>query len=292
MVSPESWLPDNSLALVIGGLVSGVLAGLLGIGGGTILGPLLIALNYPEVQSFATSGLAILITSISGTIENWRKGYIKPRQVLSIGLPALVTAQIGVVLANLAKAFPYVLLATFGLLSLLNIYLIDLKNQLARQQKKAGLDAADSHGKTPEAKTPTEPIQSTLANPLLVKIITGGIAGILAGLFGIGGGVIMVPMQILLMGEAIKPAIQTSLGVVVITAISACLGHAYSNNILWVEGVVLGLGGLVGAQISTRVLPALPDRFVSLLFRSYLCILSVYVFWKAWQSYISTSTEL
>ncbi len=284
MVSPESWLPDNSLALVIGGLASGMLAGLLGIGGGTILGPLLIALNYPEVQSFATSGLAILITSISGTIENWRKGYIKPRQVLSIGIPALITAQIGVVLANLAKAFPYVLLAAFGLLSLLNIYLIDLKNQLATRQKKAELEMGSLH---PHKQPAQSPPSMTPPHPIAVKVATGGIAGVLAGLFGIGGGVIMVPMQILLMGEAIKPAIQTSLGVVVITAISACLGHAYSNNILWVEGVVLGLGGLVGAQISTRVLPALPDRFVSLLFRSYLCVLSVYVFWKAWQSYAS-----
>ncbi len=271
-------IPHNWFVLIIGGLVSGILAGLLGIGGGTILGPLLIALNNPEVESFATSGLAILITSISGTVENWRKGYIKPQQVLSIGLPALVTAQLGVLLANLAKAFPYVLLIMFGLLSLLNIYLLDLKNQLVAAQKK--------HEKTAAVSDSTLPLpQKSLINPLAVKIGTGGAAGLLAGLFGIGGGVIMVPMQMLLMGEALKPAIQTSLGVVVLTAISACIGHAYSGNILWIEGVILGLGGLVGAQISTRALPKLPDRFISILFRSYLGILTIYVFWKAWQSY-------
>jgi uncharacterized membrane protein YfcA len=60
----------------------------------------------------------------------------------------------------------------------------------------------------------------------------------------------MVPLQILLLGEPIKLAIQTSLGVVVLTGISATFGHAVSNNILFVEGIILGTGGLVGEQIS------------------------------------------
>jgi len=271
-------IPDNWLVLIVCGLMSGILAGLLGIGGGTLLGPLLIALNYPEIKAFATSGLAILVTSISGTVENWRKGYIRPEKVLPLGLPALVTAQLGVLLSNLAKPFPYVLLIAFGLLCLLNIYLIDLKNKLVAVQK---IQAQAGVG---DDLTPPPP-QKPQPNSWIVKVGTGGAAGVLAGLFGIGGGVIMVPLQILLLGESIKPAIQTSLGVVVITAISACLGQAQKGNILWIEGIILGLGGLVGAQFSTRILPKLSDRFINVLFRSCLGILAGYVFWKAWQSY-------
>lgn len=270
---------------MIGGLLSGILAGLLGIGGGALLGPLLIVFNYPEVESFATSGFAIVITSVSGTIENWRKGYINLRQIMALGLPALITAQIGVAIANWAKAFPYMLLAAFGLLSLANIYLIDLKNQLTRQQQRAESPACDEYPNQ-KPKNHDRP-QHLRPHPFWARISTGGIAGLLAGLFGIGGGVVMVPMQILFLGEAIKPAIQTSLGVVVITAIAATLGHALSGNILWIEGIVLGLGGLVGAQISTRLLPKLPDHVVSLLFRSYLAILAIYIFWQAWHRYSS-----
>jgi hypothetical protein len=97
----------------------------------------------------------------------------------------------------------------------------------------------------------------------------------------------MVPLQILLLGETIKTAIQTSLGVIVITAISACAGHALRGNVLWVEGLLLGAGGFLGAQISTRFLPKLPDHVVSLAFRSLLAILSIYVFYQAWQNYNS-----
>ncbi|MEO1433616.1 MAG: TSUP family transporter, partial [Cyanobacteria bacterium J06633_8] len=67
----EIWLP-----LLISGLIAGILAGLLGIGGGTVLVPILLAFNKTPLQAVATSSLAIVITATSGTIQNWRMGYI------------------------------------------------------------------------------------------------------------------------------------------------------------------------------------------------------------------------
>lgn len=250
------------LFLASGGLVSGILAGLLGIGGGTILVPLLVTLGYLPVKAVATSSLAILITSISGSVQNWRMGYFNWKRVILLGLPAIVTAQIGVYIAN--NILPYILLATFGILLLINIYLIDLRKRLSAKER----------GETQKF------------NPVFARIFTGGAAGVLAGLFGVGGGVIMVPLQMLLLREQIKVAIQTSLGVIIITAVSACIGHTLKGNVLFMPGVILGIGGLIGATISTRILPRLPDRVVSLVFRLFIGILSVYVFWQAWNSYL------
>lgn len=249
------------LILSVAGLFSGVLAGFLGIGGGTVLVPFLVAMGYQPIQAVATSSLAILITSLSGSIQNWRMGKFDVKRVFAIGLPALLTAQFGVFLSAIIP--DYILLTSFGLLLILNIYLVDLRqriisNKLRKKQLKF--------------------------NSFFARICTGSAAGILAGLFGVGGGVIMVPLQMLLLGEPIKIAIQTSLGVVVITAISACIGHALNGNVLFIEGMILGVGGLIGAQISTRMLPKLPDKFISLAFRTLLGILAIYVFWKAWQS--------
>lgn len=252
----------NWLILAIGGLVSGILAGLLGIGGGTILVPLLVTLGYTPVQAVATSSLAILVTSVSGSVQNWRMGYFGFKRVIYLGLPALVTAQIGVYLAS--RIAPYLLLFLFGILLLTNIYLVQLRQRL-----------------TAKGGAPT----GQQFNPVLARLASGGAAGILAGLFGVGGGVIMVPLQMLLLGEQIKVAIQTSLGVIVLTAVSACIGHAVKGNVLVVEGMLLGIGGLLGAQISTRALPRLPDRVVSLVFRLFLAILSIYIFWQAWRTY-------
>ncbi|WP_052050885.1 sulfite exporter TauE/SafE family protein [Leptolyngbya sp. KIOST-1] len=255
-------MDDYDIALLaLGGIFSGVLAGFLGIGGGVVLVPMLVAFGFAPVQSVATSSLAILVTSTAGSIQNWRMGFLSWRRVILLGLPAVITAQIGAFLAG--KVLPYILLAAFGVLLLVNIYLVELRKRLV------------GSGVNP----------SKLMTPLMARLVTGGLAGFLAGLFGVGGGVIMVPLQILLLAEPIKTAIQTSLGVIVITAISACIGHGVAGNILVVPGLILGVGGLVGVQFSTRFLPKLPDQMVSLLFRSMLALLSLYIFVQAWQSY-------
>ncbi|MEG4085288.1 sulfite exporter TauE/SafE family protein [Microcoleus sp. POL10_C6] len=278
------------LMLGAAGIFAGILAGFLGIGGGTVLVPLLVALNYAPVEAVATSGLSIVITAISGSIQNWRMGYLNLSQVAGIGFPAVITAQIGAYLAGIFP--PYLLLLTFGLLLWLNIYLIEVRKHLTAK-KKAELEQGELGGQAGQGENAQLPINNhelphnsnILFHPTFAKIATGSAAGLLAGLFGVGGGVIMVPLQILLLGESIKTAIQTSLGVIVITAISATAGHAARGNVLWVVGLILGGGGLLGAQVSTRFLPRLPDRIVSLAFRSLLAVLSIYVFWQAWQKF-------
>lgn len=254
---------QSLFSLSFGGLLAGILAGFLGIGGGTILVPLMVGLGYTPIQAIATSSLAIVITSISGSIQNWRMGYFDTQRVFYLGLPAMFTAQVGVYLAS--RFVAYLLLSAFGLLLLLNIYLVDLKNHLIRVNQP----------------------QSIAINPAIARFCTGGTAGLLAGLFGVGGGVIMVPMQILLLGEPIKIAIQTSLGAIVFTAVAACFGHALSNNVLFIEGILLGVGGLLGTQFSTRLLPKLPESMISIIFRSMLGLLAIYIFWQAWQAFNS-----
>ncbi|VXD20274.1 conserved membrane hypothetical protein [Planktothrix serta PCC 8927] len=260
------------IILTVAGLIAGILAGFLGIGGGTVLVPLLVALGYTPVEAVATSSLSIVITAISGSIQNWRMGYLRLNQVIGIGFPAILTAQIGVFLAELFSS--RLLLFLFGCLLLLNVYLVELRKQITTRKKQQEEQQV--------SESTIFPNQNILFNPVFARILTGGTAGILAGLFGVGGGIIMVPLQILLLGETIKIAIQISLGVIVITAISACAGHAIQGNVLWSQGIILGVGGLLGAQISTRFLPKLSDQTVSLMFRIFLVILSIYIFKQAW----------
>ncbi|MDJ0775527.1 MAG: sulfite exporter TauE/SafE family protein [Mastigocoleus sp. MO_167.B18] len=305
----KSWL-----ILLGGGLLSGILAGFLGIGGGTILVPLQKALGFTTIEAVATSSLAIVITATSGSIQNWRMGFISLKQVLYLGLPALFTAQLGVFLANIIPEF--VLLICFGLLLLANIYLVQLRKRLKKANSKnikQEVKVTHSQIRYPENSqseiTQIEAINSQTinlqtinsqtissearrskgvklkTNPAVARLITGGLAGTLAGLFGIGGGVIMVPLQMLLLEETIKIAIQNSLGVIVITAISASIGHGMSGNILFSQGLILGFGGLLGAQISTRFLPKFSDKVISIYFRILLVSLSIYMFWQALEVY-------
>jgi uncharacterized protein len=246
-------VPWDLTVLLVGGLVSGILAGLLGIGGGSVLVPLMVAVGFTPINAIGTSSLAILLTSLSGSLQNWRMGYLDWGRIGLLGLPAVVAAQVGAALAPLIPAAW--LLIGFGMLMLTNIYLVDLKQRLI--------------------DTPASiPVQ----NQLFSSIFTGSLAGLVAGLVGVGGGAIMVPLQMMLLGETIKVAIQNSLGVVVLTAASATIGHSFDRHVLYSQGLILGLGGLLGAQFGTRYLPKLPDPIVSRLFRLTLLLVAIYSF--------------
>jgi uncharacterized membrane protein YfcA len=267
----------NGLILALAGLLAGVLAGFLGIGGGTVMVPVMVALGLSGVQAVGTSTLAIALIALVGSVQNWRMGFLKLNHVAMLGLPALITAYLG---KEVATALPnYALLAIFGLFLLFNIYLIGLKKQVVRQAQRsesAGIPAGSDS--TPLPMSPT-----------IARLGIGGLAGFLAGLFGVGGGVVMVPLQILLLHEPIKVAVQTSLGAIVITGLWACLWHALAGNVLLTTGLILGAAGAIGVQVSTRYLPRLPDQAVTIMFRALLALLSGYFFFKAWASYTALS---
>ncbi|MGF1577147.1 MAG: sulfite exporter TauE/SafE family protein [Cyanophyceae cyanobacterium] len=268
----------EALILGIGGVISGILAGILGIGGGVLLNPLLVGVGTTPVQAAATSSLAILMTATAGTFQNWRMGFLQIEKTLYLGIPAILTAQLGVLLGS--NAPDYLLATGFGLLLIINIYLVGLKKKAITKAQSLTGDAQTQETLSPQAETPST--QSFWRTPLVARLTTGGLAGLLAGLFGVGGGVVMVPMQILLLNEPIKDAVRTSLSVIVITGISACVGHALRGNVLVLYGLVLGLAGMVGAQAGTRFLPKLSDQMVSIAFRLLMAVLSTYMFWKAW----------
>ena len=259
-------LGGDFLILIVCGLSAGLLAGLLGIGGGFVVVSLLIALGYTPVQAVATSSFVIVINSISGSFQNFWMGCLDLRKVLYLVVPALATVQLGVYFASEIPS--YALLSAFGIFLLLSVYLSSLRKNLAPNE---------------------EPVESTESSLWLFRMGTGGLAGFLSGFLGVGGGAIIVPLQMIFLKEPIKVAIRTSLGVLVGTAISATIGHALRGNVLFFQGLILGLGGFVGAQISTRALPQLKTTIVHRAFRFSLVSISVYIFWQAWRSYQALS---
>ncbi|ELS01463.1 putative permease [Xenococcus sp. PCC 7305] len=268
------------------GLGSGLLAGVMGLGGGVVLVPLIQALGYSPVQAVATSSLAIVMTSISASFHNYRMGNLNLKRVISLGLPSLFTAQLGVFLSS--EIPDYILLGTFSLFLVINIFLSQFRNKLVAQDLESEIEHKINHKLIDNIARFSPAIAKIVQGDLkkfLARIFTGGLTGFLAGFYGIGGGVILVPLQMVLLSESIVVAIQTSLGVIMITSLSACLGHGLRGNILFFEGFILGLGGLIGAQISSRFLLRLSSNVVATAFNTLLAILSVYVMYLAYTSY-------
>ncbi len=260
--SPLGWV-----LLFLVGTVTGTLSGLLGIGGGLLMVPILTLFGLPLVQATATSLIGVLLSALSGSVQNLRTRSLNWRVSGLLALFGIFTAQVG---AWWGDRLPDAWLAlAFAALLLLTIYLMNLRRQL--QQREALTLNRPAVAPASPAPAPTPPLQL----PSIAGI--GLLAGVLSGLFGVGGGVVMVPLQTLFLRETIKSAVRTSLGAIVPIAISGLAQHAWNGNVLWIPGLCLGLGGIFGAQAGTRLLPKLSDGTVNQLFRLFLVALAVYM---------------
>jgi uncharacterized protein len=253
--------PAIAISLFLIGILTGILSGLLGIGGGLLMVPALTLFGVSLVEATATSLVAVFLSAASGSLQNLRTGELDKSAALLLAGFGIVTAQVG---AWLGDRLPERALALgFAGLLLVTIYMMTLKQRL--QKRESAL---------------SEPLPGQAAPQQALLPRTAGIgilAGLLSGLFGVGGGVVMVPLQMLLLAQPIKIAVRTSLGAIVVIAISGIVQHSLNNNVLWLPGLCLGTGGIVGAQFGTRLLPKLPDPIVSRMFQTLLLGLAVYM---------------
>ncbi len=273
MITILDLLNGSNVGLLIIGTITGLVAAILGIGGGLLMVPVLAYWGAEPIQATATSSLAIVIGAASGTFHN---GYTKQLQLLpvvTLSLPAMLSSFIGVTIAGLLPDRG--LLLSFAGLQVVAIFLIDFKRQLQQPPQSP---------ETPSLQTPDQPPSSTHTSKLIHTSSIGILAGILAGLFGVGGGIIMVPLQMLFLKQTIKDAVRISLGAVCLIAISTVTQHALKGNVLWQQGLFLGFGTLCGAQLGARLLIKLPDAVIRQLFRGLLILMAISMVYRAWQS--------
>jgi uncharacterized membrane protein YfcA len=244
------------LTLVLTGFIVGVLAGILGLGGGVFLVPILVAFGFSPLSAVATSSVPVFVSSVSGVAAHMRSGEFKIARSLRIGLVAAIAAQGGVQIAHLIHN--KLLLSLFAVFLVSNIWLMRIRKNIQNQAQ-------------PTKSSP----------PPFGDFIIGVIGGTFSGLFGVGGGVIMVPLLVLLQKEPLKMAVRTSMAVVLVSAISSCVGHAFKGSVLWDVGSFLAIGSLVGAQLGVGILPKIPEQVVRKIFIFMLTLLALYVVFKA-----------
>lgn len=263
-------IPTGWGLLFVIGIFAGVLSGLMGIGGGLLMVPALTVFGVPVVQATATSLVGVFLSTVSGSARNLSVGDLNWKASLILALFGVITAQVGAWIGDhIADAW---LSLSFAVFLLVTIYLMNLRKQL--QHEESELEA-----QTLELEThPCELSDSSTPSNRFVPLVgIGLLAGVLSGLFGIGGGVVKVPLQMLFLGESIKTAVRTSLGAIGAIAASGLAQHAYNHNVLWIPGLCLGMGGIIGAQVGTRLLPRLSDQVVKILFAIFLIALSIYM---------------
>lgn len=113
----------------------------------------------------------------------------------------------------------------------------------------------------------------------LLFVLAGTIVGVGASFTGLGGGFLVVPL-LLLLGYEAQRAVGTSFLAILIVSMSALLAHGKLANVDWKVGLLLGLGGIAGAQVGARLLEHVSTASFKKIFALVLMALAVYIFFK------------
>lgn len=120
--------------------------------------------------------------------------------------------------------------------------------------------------------------RATGARGIILHLAVGLLAGLLSGMFGVGGGIVIVPLLVLLLAYPQRLASGTSLAAIIPTSIVGVISYALSGDVQWIAALILAAGAVVGAQIGTWLLPRLPVRALQLGFAVFMLVVVVMLF--------------
>ncbi len=248
------------------GVLIGIASGLLGIGGGTVMVPIFrLAFGMSATMSTATSLFAIIPTSISGAISHVKGKTCIPALGIAAGLGGACLSPVGVWLAQLSPDWLVMLAAALIIgYSAINMFKKAFKLRPAGQPA-AGVDAA----------APTADDSSLSRKQLLQGAAIGLVAGLASGYVGVGGGFIMVPLMLSIVGIPMRKASGTSLIAVMILAIPGVIEQGIIGNINYLAGIAIVIGTIPGAVIGARLVTKVPERTLRLLFGCFLIVAAV-----------------
>lgn len=262
------------------GVLIGIASGLLGIGGGTVMVPIFrLAFGMSATMSTATSLFAIIPTSISGAISHVKGKTCIPALGIAAGLGGACLSPVGVWLAQLSPDWLVMLAAALIIgYSAINMFKKAFKLRPAGQPA-AGVDAAAAASLTSSgdaaAAAPTADDSSLSRKQLLQGAAIGLVAGLASGYVGVGGGFIMVPLMLSIIGIPMRKASGTSLIAVMILAIPGVIEQGIIGNINYLAGIAIVIGTIPGAVIGARLVTKVPERTLRLLFGCFLIVAAV-----------------
>ncbi|WP_025897868.1 sulfite exporter TauE/SafE family protein [Sneathiella glossodoripedis] len=247
------------LILGMGGAV-GLLSGMFGVGGGFLMTPLLIFTGIPPAVAVATGANQLVAASVSGVIAHWRRGNVdfKMGTVLLVG--GIVGSALGTWIFAVLKtagqvdlliSISYVLfLGVIGGLMLFESVRSILKTKKGTIRRKKLHQHYWIHGLPFKMRFR----KSKLYISALLPLSLGFFVGILSAIMGVGGGFIMVPAMIYLMGMPTSVVIGTSLfQIIFVTANVTFLHSATTQTVDILLALLLMSSAVIGAQIGTRV---------------------------------------
>jgi len=258
---PIANLAVNGLVIVLLGAVTGILSGIFGVGGGFLTTPLLIFYGVPPTVAAASAASQVTGASVSGVFAHSRRDGVD-YQIGAVGVAGgVIGATIGALLFNLLESIGQI----DTVISILYVVLLGTIGALMARESLTAMRHARGGERPRAAKRRHHPLVASL--PLrwrfyrsglyispLAPLLMGMVVGVLTMLMGVGGGFILVPAMLYVLGMSANVVVGTSLFQILFVTMAATMMHALTTKA--VDIVLAGLlliGSVTGAQIGTRI---------------------------------------
>ncbi|MDM8288191.1 sulfite exporter TauE/SafE family protein [Slackia piriformis] len=265
-----------AIAVVVGLLV-GVLSGLLGIGGGTIMVPIFrLGFGLSAIEATATSLFTIIPTSLSGCVTHIKNKTCIVPLGLAAGIGGAITSPLGVWLASISPAW-LIMVAAAAIIgySAVNMLRKAFSKPKAASQPTSQAAAQPASQDAPRSVAPGDSAFKISRKHLLMGAAIGLGAGVASGYVGVGGGFIMVPLFLSVIGIPMKRASGTSLIAVTILAIPGVIEQALLGNVHFMIGIAMAVGSIPGAVLGAQLVKRVPERTLRIMFGAFLLLMAV-----------------
>jgi uncharacterized membrane protein YfcA len=254
--TPERPTARRILLLLLVGVLGGFFSGALGVGGGIIMVPLMLALlKFDQRRAAATSLAAIVLSSLSGSFTYAVAGHTDVLAGLLLGAGGVVGSLIG---TRLLKVLPIAILR-WGFIALLVV--IAVRMFLVVPDRAADIEFSVAIG--------------------VGLVVSGVVMGILAGMFGIGGGVLIVPILIAIFGVSDLVAKGTSLLAMIPISITGSIANVRNRLLRPLDGLVIGVAALLSSFGGAAVAFVMPPSLSALLFGLFVTATAIQLTFRA-----------
>jgi uncharacterized membrane protein YfcA len=293
---PIAGISVNALVIVALGGIVGLLTGMIGVGGGFLTTPILIFYGIPPAVAVASSTTQILGTSVSGVLAHRRRKGVDYRMGAVIIVGGLLGAVAGGALFRLLQNLGQIdtvinLLYVFMLGSIGTIMAKEAATALEILKPRPGKKPARRHNPL-IASLPMRWrfYRSGLYISPLAPLLLGFVAGMLTVLLGVGGGFILVPAMIYLLGMSAQVVVGTSLLQILFVTAATTLIHATTTksvDIVLAGLLLLGsvIGAQVGAKLAQKAKPELLRMFLAIIILAVALRVAIGLGWRPEEIY-------
>ncbi|MDG2267694.1 MAG: sulfite exporter TauE/SafE family protein [Alphaproteobacteria bacterium] len=276
---PIAGLPINVFILMFLGLVVGFLSGMFGVGGGFLMTPMLILMGIPPAVAVASEANHILAASVSGFLAHMRRADVDFLMGFILLLGGVLGSIIGVFLLkyllSIGQEKLFISLSYILILIFVGFWMLAESVSSIKKKNKGKRNKLHEHIWLHGLPFKIKFRKSHLYISVLPPMFIGLLVGILSSIMGIGGGFILVPAMIYILGMPTQVVIGTSLLQIVFVTTVSTIMHSYINQTVDVVlSSLLLIGAVVGAQMGTRAMVLLRGEQIRFLLAIIILIVA------------------